>query len=240
MKVFVAKVRRPFSKEPRLPNRNRKAGQGDGDQSCLSPSVPGPLNVTVKVTLADVRMAAGAGAGGAATPTPRQLSSPCAAVSPKHERRHGALWFVVPSAGAGFFLRVEYLGVGIRGRRGASEGPPPTLSITEMVKTQIFLPDVGPCQQADMSSAPSDAPHSCRQRRVGRTHPSWGHRVLRGDTVSTRLGGFAAGAPHFGQPQVPVHSAALQKAWDERDDGTPGFLLREGAAGHGAAAALSG
>nr|XP_047935021.1 uncharacterized protein LOC125184680 isoform X2 [Anser cygnoides] len=129
-------------------------------------------------------MAAGAGAGGAATPAPRQLSSPCAAVSPKHERRHGALWFVVPSAGAGFFLRVEYLGVGIRGRRGASEGPPPTLSITEMVKTQIFLPDVGPCQQADMSSAPSDSPHSCRQRRVGRTHPSWGHRVLRGDTVS--------------------------------------------------------
>ncbi|XP_035427714.2 uncharacterized protein LOC118261143 [Cygnus atratus] len=78
-----------------------------------------------------------------------------------------------------------------------------------------------------MSSAPGDAPHSCRQRRVGRTHPSWGHRVLRGHTVSTRLGGFTAGASRFGQPQVPVHSAALQKGWDEHDVPAAPLVLQQ-------------
>eukprot|EP00075_Anas_platyrhynchos_P011152 XP_027300405.1 uncharacterized protein LOC113839888 isoform X4 [Anas platyrhynchos] len=40
--------------------------------------------------------------------------------------------------------------------------------------------------------------------------------------------------------QDPVYSATLQKDWDEHADGSPGFLLHGGAAGHGAAAAVAG
>lgn len=75
---------------------------------------------------------------------------------------------------------------------------------------------------------------------MGTPRPSWGHRVLRGDTVSSRWGDIAARTPHIVYPQVPVHSAALQKDWDEHADATPGFLLHKGAAGHGAAAAVAG
>nr|XP_038023788.1 uncharacterized protein LOC119713071 isoform X2 [Anas platyrhynchos] len=123
-------------------------------------------------------MAGGAAPGGAATPAPRQLPSLCAAVSPKQERRHGALWFGVPSAGAGFFFHVENLGVGTRGRRGAFEEPPAALSIAEMVKSQIFLPDVGPCSKLTRALHPSMHPTAAGSG-------AWGGRIPCGDTASS-------------------------------------------------------
>ncbi|XP_071884218.1 uncharacterized protein [Anas platyrhynchos] len=146
-------------------------------------------------------MAGGAAPGGAATPAPRQLPSLCAAVSPKQERRHGALWFGVPSAGAGFFFHVENLGVGTRGCRGAFEEPPAALSIEEMVKSQIFLPDVGPCSKLTRALHPAMHPTAAGSGK-------WGGRIPRGDTASF----LGTPRPHgWGRSMLGPHTLGIHR-----------------------------
>eukprot|EP00075_Anas_platyrhynchos_P011150 XP_027300403.1 uncharacterized protein LOC113839888 isoform X2 [Anas platyrhynchos] len=146
-------------------------------------------------------MAGGAAPGGAATPAPRQLPSLCAAVSPKQERRHGALWFGVPSAGAGFFFHVENLGVGTRGRRGALEGLPASLCVAEMVKSQIFLPDVGPCSKLTRAVHPAMHPTAAGSG-------AWGGRIPRGDTASF----VGTPRPHgWGRSMLGPHTSCIHR-----------------------------